>query len=93
MDVQSPQEMPVRQVQLRQDDTNLAAYVSEAEAGETVTILRDGKPVAQIIAFPKAKVSDAERQQAIEGLRTIMDHGYDLGGLKITSRNELYDRG
>ena len=82
----------MRQVQLAEEEKQFASLVSEAEAGTSLTILRAGKPVAQIIPFPQPDVATAERQQALIHLRAIMEHGYDLGGLKIGNRDQLYDR-
>ncbi|WP_162539287.1 type II toxin-antitoxin system prevent-host-death family antitoxin [Granulicella sp. WH15] len=85
----------MRQVQLREEDKQLAALIAEAEAAEGLTILRAGKPVAKIIPFtvPEAgSALDAEREAARTELRRIMDHGYELGGYRIASRDELYDR-
>ncbi|WP_263373923.1 type II toxin-antitoxin system Phd/YefM family antitoxin [Granulicella aggregans] len=82
----------MRQVQLT-DDGQLATLVSEAEAGESITILRGERPVAQIIPFPEAPVAmTADRLAAIEELKAIMDKGYDLG-IVWNGREELYERG
>lgn len=81
----------MRQVQWN-DDTQLATLVSEVEAGESVTILRGERPVAQIIPFPQAKEpARAERMAALERLTAIMDKGHDMG-LIWNGRDELYDR-
>lgn len=83
----------MRQVQLSEDDHQLATLVSEVEAGESVTLLRGERPVAQIIPFPQAEEQmSADRLAAIEELKAIMDKGYDLGGFRIEDRDALYDR-
>ncbi len=82
----------MRQVQLNEDNHQLATLVSEAEAGESVTILRGERPVAQLIPFPEAnEPTRAERMAALERLTAIMDKGYDMG-LVWNGRDELYDR-
>ena len=83
----------MRQVQLREEEEQFAALVSEAEAGESLTILRGDKPVAQIIPFPVShnNADEAERQAALKRLRAIMERGYDLG-IVWNGRDELYDR-
>lgn len=81
----------MRQVQLAEEEKQFASLISEAEAGASLTILRAGRPVAQIVPFPVPRVSETERRQALTQLRAIMEHGYDLHGLKIESRDELYD--
>jgi prevent-host-death family protein len=81
----------MRQVQLHEAEENLAALVAEAEAGESLTILRNGKPVAQIVPFPEPSEPGAERMAALERLDDLMAKGYDMG-LVWNGRDELYDR-
>ncbi len=82
----------MRQVPLHEEEQQFAALISEAEAGESLTILRQGKPVAQIIPFPEVSgATEAERLAALERLRTLMNRGLDLGGT-WNGRDELYDR-
>ena len=90
----------MRQIQLSEDDRQLATLVDEVEAGESVTILRGERPVAQIIPFPGAhpdaspnapRTMTPQRAAAIERLRAIMNKGYDLG-IEWNGRDELYDR-
>ncbi len=80
----------MRRVQLSDDEVQFASAVAEAQAGETVTVLRGDKPVAQIVPV-RAEVSRAERLAAIERLKAIMEKGYDLG-VVWNGRDELYDR-
>ena len=84
----------MRQVQLHEEEEQFAALVAEAEAGESLTILRAGRPVAQIIPFPEQSVdtrSEDERMQAVSRLKAIMHKGYALG-IVWNGRDELYDR-
>jgi prevent-host-death family protein len=82
----------MRQVQLHEEEQQFAALVSEAEAGESLTILRHGKPVAQIIPFTKMNEPvAAERSAALARLSSLMEKGYDMG-LVWNGRDELYDR-
>ncbi len=86
----------MRQVQLAEAQEHLADLVSEAEGGQRITILREGHPVAEIIPFPdlaEPQPTPEERQAAWERLSALMERGIDLGGFKIESRDELYDRG
>ncbi len=88
----------MRQVQLNEDDHQLATLVSEAEAGESVTILRGERPVAQIIPFPEIKNPEASmdedallrREAAIKRIREIMQEGIPMGGVPPT-RDEMHD--
>ncbi len=43
----------MRQVEVEEIGRNLHAYLQHVERGETVVILRDGKPVAEIKPAPK----------------------------------------
>lgn len=84
----------MRQVQLHEDEAQFAALIAEAEAGESLTILRAGKPVAQIIPFPQPEQqvrSEEERQAAVQQLKAMMAKGFDLG-VVWNGRDELYDR-
>ncbi len=79
----------MRQVQLHEEEQQFAALVSEAEAGESLTILRGDKPVAQIIPFP-TEATQSERAAARNRLIALMDRGVDMG--VWNGRDELYDR-
>jgi antitoxin (DNA-binding transcriptional repressor) of toxin-antitoxin stability system len=88
----------MRQVQLSEDGHQLATLVSEVEAGESVTILRGERPVAQIIPFPEtekpAMPMDEEallkREAAIQRISEIMRKGIPMGGVP-PSRDEMHD--
>lgn len=88
----------MRQVQLIDDDQQLATLVGEVEAGESVTILRGERAVAQIVPFPGASSlgtrtdEDAvtEREAAIERISEIMRKGVRMGGVPPT-RDEMHD--
>lgn len=41
----------MRQVNIHEAKTQFSKLIDEVEAGETVTIARAGKPVAQLVAF------------------------------------------
>ncbi len=89
------------QVDFSPSDQKLAACVAYAEAGEVVTVCREGRPVAQIIPLPEAESgadvkqqharSEEERKLAVARLSKTMEKGYDLG-IVWNGRDELYDR-
>lgn len=81
----------MRQVQLSEAEQQFSALISEAEAGESLTILRGDKPVARIIPFPHDEEREATRLAAAARLDTLMEKGYDMG-LVWNGRDELYDR-
>lgn len=69
----------MRQVQLHEEERQFATLVSQAEAGESLTILRGDKPVAQIIPFPEATDRQAKRMAAVARLDALMEKGFDMG--------------
>jgi len=81
----------MRQVQLHEEEAQFASLIAEAEAGESLTILRAGKPVAQIIPFPEQPLRGADREAALQELIALMDKGLDLGGV-WNGHDEIYDR-
>jgi prevent-host-death family protein len=80
----------MRQVQLQDAEEHFAALVAEAEAGESLTIVRDGKAVAQIIPFPEKSDELSDRDAAIRELDLLLRQGLDLGGVAPT-RDEMHD--
>jgi antitoxin (DNA-binding transcriptional repressor) of toxin-antitoxin stability system len=83
----------MRNVQLAEAEDHLADLVCEAEAGESLTILRGDKPVARIIPFRADTAPDeSQRQAAVQRLIALMERGIDMGGFKIANRDQVYDR-
>jgi antitoxin (DNA-binding transcriptional repressor) of toxin-antitoxin stability system len=80
----------MRQVQLHEEEQQFASLVSEAEAGESLTILRHGKPVAQIIPFPGSQTMKDAREAALKELNLLLEQGLPLGGTPPT-RDEMHD--
>lgn len=63
-------------VNLAEAKAHLSALVEQAAAGETVQILRRGKPVAQITAIPAArKPVDAAALRAVTDAMPLQDQG------------------
>ncbi len=84
----------MRQVQLHEEEEQFAALVAQAEAGESLTILKGGRPVAQIIPFPRSnpeRQAEEDRQLAVRRAKAMMAGGSDLG-IEWYGRDELYDR-
>ena len=83
----------MRQVALREEEVQFAELVREAEAGESVTVTREGRPVAQIVPFPAAPAqrSEEDRLQAVRELEAFLAERHDLG-IVWNGRDELYDR-
>ncbi len=80
----------MRQVQIEEAGEHFAELLSQAEAGESLTILRGNRAVAQIVPF-RAQVDIASHDAARQRLRAAMDRGLDLGGV-WNGRDELYER-
>lgn len=85
----------MRQVALQEEEVQFAALVREAEAGGSVTVMREGKPVAQIVPFPNdgslPRPTEDERLEAVRELKELMANAKDLG-IVWNGRDELYDR-
>jgi hypothetical protein len=86
----------MRQLELEQvlDD----ASIRELTLGNRVQLVFQKVTVAEIVPVDAAAIESKraekakEREEARQTLLEIMNHGYDMGGFKITNRDELYDR-
>ena len=92
----------MRNISVQEFELHPADYVAQVEAGARLTLLRGGKAVAEVLPasstpaeteYPKQWASEEERLAAVEDLMQILRRGWDLGCLKITDRDALYDRG
>lgn len=61
--------------------TRLSDLLEKVEAGEEITITKNGAPVAELVPTKK-EVSDEERAAAIRRIQTRAA-GLSLGGLKV----------
>jgi hypothetical protein len=72
--------------------------VRELAAGQRLQLVFDKVTVAEIVPVNLDALAEQQRQHverrrlARERLLAIMDRGIDMGGFKITNRDELYDR-
>ena len=86
----------MRSISIQEFEKDPKACIAEAEAGQRLILVRGGKPVAEIVPASGTEASlEAEEQKRLEAVRRlteIMDKGVNLGGLRITSRDELYER-
>lgn len=69
-------------------EDGIGGFLKRAEAGETVTVTRDGRPVARLEPVLQ---DEARREEARKAVIETMRRGYDLGGEKF-DRNTVYDR-
>ena len=76
----------------REANRSFSKILKEAENGETVTITRNGKPVAQLSPIHASRKSSAEREQAIADMVEAMKNsGLHFGGRRFT-RDEMHER-
>jgi prevent-host-death family protein len=82
----------MRKVSLREANQNFASCVAEVESGQSLILLRRGKPVARMVPFEEESPRDPVHDAAVKKLAAFLKKGVDLGGVKV-NREELYDRG
>jgi len=76
----------------REANRSFSKILKEAESGETVTITRNGKPVARLEPIiPKPQLSEKARKAARARLRKLLEKGLPLGGGPY-SRDEMNER-
>ena len=77
----------------REANRSCSKILKEAENGKSITITRNGKPVARLEPAPVAvkPESEEERKAALERLMKTLRKGYHLGGKGFT-RDEMHER-
>lgn len=76
----------------REANRSFSRILKEAESGKTVTITRNGKPVAELSPIGKKWKSKAEREKAIAKMvDTLKNSGLHLGGGPY-SREDMHKR-
>ena len=82
----------MRKVGAREANQNFSKLLREVEGGKSLTITRNGKPVARMEPLAvKPKGSKKERAKAHAELMKLLEKGYDLGGKGFT-RDEMHER-
>jgi prevent-host-death family protein len=85
--------LAMRTVSIRDANQNFSRLVKEVEAGETVVITRQGKPVAELVPRQPSRLDDpqfrARFQQLRQRLREWPRDGYRLG--KVTEEDKYGD--
>lgn len=67
----------------------------ELESGHRLQLVQGGKTIAEIVPINDPQELEATEQRrllAVQRLTEIMEQGIHLGGLKISNRDELYER-
>ncbi|HEY0302706.1 MAG TPA: type II toxin-antitoxin system prevent-host-death family antitoxin [Rhizomicrobium sp.] len=79
----------------REANRSFSRILKEAENGKSVTITRNGKPVARLVpaAVPPAAtaMSKKRREKSLTKLMALLEKGYDLGGGPY-SRDDMHER-
>jgi len=76
----------------REANRSFSKILREAENGKTVTITRNGRPVARLVPAPVVvPMTDEERMQAHKELMDLLEKGFHLGGRSYT-RDEMHER-
>lgn len=78
----------------REANRSFSKILKEAENGKSITITRNGRPVARLVPAPPLAVhpkSEEERKAALERLMQRLEQGFDLGGKGFT-RDEMHER-
>jgi prevent-host-death family protein len=78
----------------REANRSFSKILKEAENGKTVTITRNGKPVARLGPAPPLAInprSEETRKAALERLMKRLEEGFHLGGKGFT-RDEMHER-
>ena len=75
----------------REANRSFSKILREAENGKTVTITRNGRPVARLEPVDLRPKSEDGRRAAHKRLMELPDKGLDLGGRKYT-RDEMNER-
>ena len=83
----------MRMVSIRDANQNFSRLIKDVEAGETVVITRQGKPVAELKPRPASRLDDPEFRAAYERLKQHLAQlprdGYRVG--KITEEDKYGD--
>jgi antitoxin (DNA-binding transcriptional repressor) of toxin-antitoxin stability system len=66
----------------------------ELESGHRLQLVQGGKTIAEIVPVAESSFEEEEtrRLEAVRHLSEMLEKGMHLGGLRITNRDELYDR-
>lgn len=75
----------------REANRSFSKILREAESGKTVTITRNGRPVARLEPIDLRPKSKRAREEAHRRLMDLLEKGYDLGGGPY-SRDEMHER-
>lgn len=75
----------------REANRSFSKILKEAENGKTITITRNGKPVAQLVPAVHKPLSGKAKEKAHARLMALLEKGLPLGGGPYT-RDEMHER-
>lgn len=78
-------------ISIREANQHLSRYLESVERGDEVVLTRRGKPVAKLVRTGEQAELSPAQIAARERLRSRLDSGYNLGGLKA-DRDEIHER-
>lgn len=77
-------------ITLRDANQAFSRCIREVEAGEEITITRNGEPVARLVPVRRERVLTPEQEAALARALEIMKEGWEIGAGPL-NRDELYD--
>jgi len=77
-------------VTLREANQAFSRCIHEVEAGEELTITRDGEPAARLVPVRRERVLTPEQETVLARLEEAMKKGWPLNAGRF-NRDELYD--
>lgn len=81
----------MREMSIREANQNFSKVIAEAEAGETIIITRNGRPVAKISPQPADRRDDPEWQASYRDLVEHLSRPRPSIEIGKTTRDEMYD--
>ena len=79
-------------ITLREANQAFSRIIREVEAGEEITITRNGEPVARLVPVRRERVLTPGQQAARTRARACMEEGWDLGVDHPLDRDSLHER-
>jgi len=79
-------------ITLREANQAFSRIIREVEAGEEITITRNGEPVARLVPVRRERVLTPEQQAARTRARARMEEGWDFGVDHPLDRDSLHER-
>ncbi|HUJ02231.1 MAG TPA: type II toxin-antitoxin system prevent-host-death family antitoxin [Rhizomicrobium sp.] len=75
----------------REANRSFSKILKEAESGKTVTITRNGKPVARLVPAGHSRTPGKAEEKALAEFLALLERGIPLGGGPY-SREEMHKR-